>query len=472
MTIERKGLWVFTILQLLTIIMIVTFLFQRHVHSFWLWLLPFLWAFISYRVVLKDKTGWILLLGTVSLLYLLMEITIYTLICVDTLRPDVASVMGNNFGATDDPYVNYEPATGYRYIPGKTHLVNIQEGQVVYDHQLSINQQGYCSVTDFTYRKTDSTVQRIMVLGDSYSAGEIVDTAWPDVANKQFKANSIKTELYNFGLEGAGLSNWHAIFFKEIVPKYDFDGVALAIFGDVNYYSSDLSRDYIIKYSGIDAGGINSSGMNFFPTLPKDYSDFRKNYEPQLFFDSYIYPEQDLEHYKNRMLHPATTPRHIHFAHFKPYLLHYLTDAIGFIMRYGQFAKRYTKTNISAAAKQNAYANLDDVANYYGPEKWGRLKSILDYCKQNHKSIWLLSIPSTNVAEQDSVNYHNNIYNRQLRCLAGYYGAFYVDGYDIFDGVKPADYEQLHLPIDSHWNRNGIDRFVAVLLKRYQTNRQ
>jgi hypothetical protein len=246
----------------------------------------------------------------------------------------------------------------------------------------------------------------------------------------------------------------------------------LAVFGDVNYYSSDLSRDFVIKYSGIDAGGLNSSGMNFFPSLPKDYADFRNNYEPKLFFDSYIYSESEMQHYANRMLHTKTTPRWIRFVPFRPYLLNYLTDAVGFIIRYGQFAKRYTKTDIGAEAKQNAFNSLNDIAKYYGPEKWQKLKAILDYCHDNHKAIWLLSVPSINMAEQDTVHYHDNIYNRQLRSLANYYGAFYVDGYDILDGVKPADYQQLHLPIDSHWNRNGIDRFVALLIKKYQLPHQ
>ena len=414
--------------------------------------------------VLSKSPRWKLLLGSLTVTYLMLELLAYLLLCFDVVRPDVASVMGSNFGATSRPYVKYDSTSGYKYVPGTAHLVNIQQHEIVNEVQLHINKQGYCSINDFSERKIDSTKKRLVVLGDSYTAGEIVDTAWPDLVNKRFQHIGSKVELYNFGLEAAGISNWHRIFFKELVPNYDFDGIVLAVFGDINYFSSDLARDFAIKHSGAE-----SSGLNFFETMPQNENDFREHFQPKLFFDSNIYPDSVLCHYRDKAL-GKTVKRKISLLPVKPYFLSYIADAIGFMQRLSGFKKRYSNRNLDHSYSQMEFKKMDEVDTYYGPQKSKLLKEILQYCVAHNKEIYLVGIPSFNLAEMDSNAYRNhNIYSRQLATIArNYQGAHFIDGASTINEIPVAQYGQYHLHNDSHWNRKMIDMFVPYFINQYQ----
>ena len=51
------------------------------------------------------------------------------------------------------PYVRFDSISGYKYTGRIPHLTNIYEGQIVYDHIMPINNKGYCSVSDYLYKK-------------------------------------------------------------------------------------------------------------------------------------------------------------------------------------------------------------------------------------------------------------------------------------------------------------------------------
>ena len=398
-----------------------------------------------------------LLLSSVYSLYFLLEIITYLLICTEIIRPDFYSINGDYFGAADRPYVKFDSISGYKYIPGRPRVAKVEEGQLVYDHIMPINNRGYCSIYDFPFKKADKTKKRLMVLGDSFSAGEITDTTWVDVLNMKLSAASKPIELFNFGLEAIGISAWHNMFFKEIVPNYEFDGIVIANFGDLDYYSSDMARPFAIKHSGSD-----HSCMGFVESLPKSESDFEKNYLAGLYYESSIYNTEKLEHYKLLAMHEKGTARAFKIEPLHLYFVKLITEAVSFIREYNAMKAKYILKTIPPAIKDEEVKDWKNFDFYYG-KRAGLTKEILDYCVSNKKEIYLISIPSFNIAEADTAAYHHNIFNRQLRFLAKNYRGSFFDGFAMMDSIPRYRDGEFHLYNDSHWNRRGVDLFVKTI---------
>lgn len=398
-----------------------------------------------------------LLLGTLYSFCLMLEFFTYLLICFEIIRPDFYSLNGNNFGAANQPYVRFDSISGYKYIPGKPRIVKVQDGTLVYDHILSVNNRGYCSVFDFPYKKAGKSKKRLIVFGDSFSAGEITDTTWVDLLNIKMAGSAKSIELFNFGLEATGISGWHNTFFKEIVPNYEFDGIVIANFGDLDYYSSDMARPFVIKHSLTD-----HSTIGFVEALPKNTDDFTKNYLSRSYYESSIYTPEDIDHYKLLAMHQPGTKRTFKWRAPHLYLLNLLSDAISFIREYNAMKKKYIKKPIDPEIQKQEVTDWKNFEIYYG-KRATLTKEILDYCVANKKEIYFISIPSFDLTETDSLNYHNNIYNRQLKFLANKYKGSFFDGYNMMDSIPREKDADFHLYGDSHWSRKGIDRFIKCL---------
>lgn len=399
--------------------------------------------------------NWLLVPLSILGLYFFLEGLTYLLICGNVLRPDFNSVFSKNLGTTDMPYTQFDSISGYKYIGHLPHLTNINDGHLVYDHVMAVNNKGYCSVYDYAYKKKPGNF-RWMVFGDSYSAGEITDTTWVDLFQNRFDGNGI--EFYNFSLEGAGIKGWHNIFFKEVVPEYEFDGVVLAVFGDFRSTSYDLARDFIIKYSFDDY-----TGLNFFPSLPQNTIHFESEYKQQLFYESSIYKQKQIEKYRAKLI--SSEKQHFAFGLVKPrlYFINYLKDAFRFILKNRSFQKIYGTKNIDMKIVSGAYKGEVDYHELFGKENMQKTDEILNYCRTHDKKVYLISIPNENIVNEDPSFYHNNLYNRHLKLLSERYGCNFYDGYELYDSVPVSQRDRFKLYGDSHWNRKGIDLFVKLL---------
>ncbi|MDB5282553.1 MAG: hypothetical protein JWO06_1628 [Bacteroidota bacterium] len=422
------------------------------------------------------KSNWMLLVTSVYTIYILAEVFNYGLICADYLRPDWVSITGKTFTATNRPYLRFDSVSGYKYIPGKTRLINIMDGQLIFDHPLQVNNKGYCSFLDYDYRKKNKEQKRIIVFGDSFSAGEIADTTWVDIVNQMLAHDSITSayQLYNFSLEACGICNWNSTFFNEVVKDYDFDGVLFAVFGsDKNYFSADLARDFSIKNSD-----EYESNLGFVENLPKNNDDFDKQVKSSLIYTSSIYTDQQIDHYKALALN-ATGKRVFSFFPPYPYLLHSLTEMISTTRKLKRFRAKYrfSKPVVDKIALERRFDDLGAVENYYGSRKYNMFKSMLEHCRQNTKEIWLASMTSMEVAQALPARYHQNMYNQQLKVFAKAYGAEFIDGYSCLDSISPENYfnsNRYTLPGDSHWNQQGeylYARLVFEEMKKAIINR-
>jgi hypothetical protein len=207
-----------------------------------------------------------------AVLWAVAEVVCYLLVCWQVLRPDMDLIGHNIYDATDRPYVQFDPVTGYRYIPGATRLVITNQQQLTVDHIVRVNAQGYCSVRDFSAQRTDDS-KRYIVFGDSYTAGEVSDTTWPDLANTLLQLQLADTPhvFMNFALEAVGLATWHRQYFQEVVPGYDFDGIVLAVHGGDGHGDCDLNREAVVKHSS-----PLETRIGFFHELPTDASSLSK----------------------------------------------------------------------------------------------------------------------------------------------------------------------------------------------------
>ena len=123
---------------------------------------------------------------------------------------------------------------------------------------------------------------------------------------------------------------------------------------------------------------------------------------------------------------------------------------------------KYRRKPIPPEILNKEVTDWKDFDIYYG-KRAALSKQIFDYCAANNKELYFISIPSFNLAEDDTVNYHNNIFNRQLKFLADKYKGSYFDGYAMMDSIPRSRDGEFHLYGDSHWNRKGIDLFVKTI---------
>lgn len=112
----------------------------------------------------------------------------------------------------------YHPVIGYRFIPGlKARLEHEGGGYLV-----RVNEAGFRSEREYQKRKGDKF--RILLFGDSFTAGDAV-------SNKYRYGDVLETlipgiEVYNFALPGSG-TDQHYLTWREIAREYEHDLVVV-----------------------------------------------------------------------------------------------------------------------------------------------------------------------------------------------------------------------------------------------------
>jgi hypothetical protein len=404
----------------------------------------------------KKYLNWLLIPISILFVYILLEMSTYILICFNVIRPDVFCFYKGRLAASDRPYARFDSISGYKYISGSPRLINIIDDSLVNDHHMHVNNRGYSSIYDYSFKKKPG-VKRWLIMGDSYSTGEITDSTWVDLIQRKMGTDSV--ELYNFSLHGAGILGWYNIFFKEILPHYEFDGLILAISGDRALSSFDLARLFLIQHSL-----PNRTLSFFFDTLPATTQDFYKNYLSRLCYICTVYPSSEIDYYKENML-DAKHKSHFRLMPVHDYFAQYLIDAwttyyhLSVVPR----TKRAEIDMSLPPLPKGDYTGVADYDKMWGAENLKKTRDILGYCLDHDKQVCLISIPSHDVVSVDTFFFHNNLYNRYLRDLSVKYQCSYFDGYSIYDSIPIPQRDNYHLHCDDHWNRAAINIFVQQL---------
>ena len=373
----------------------------------------------------------VLMFTTFNFFYLLLELYVYL---------NVNYVFKNQYYLIDKPFTDYHELRGY-YYTGPVHMATIIKGELEFDKKFKPNNFGFSSHHDYSYKKQDSSMYRIMVLGDSFSDACFLDQPWADKLQEILKQKGKNIEVYNFSYSGNGLINWYQILNKEILPKYEFDCIIFANFAD------DLSRKFNIQYLK------EKYMLGSFDTIPSGVADFKANYEPRMkdlsSIKGYRYEMiADAQAFDKRKFELLAQSKLVdtdgHLKKPEPYILNFLINDIIGTWRFRNFT--------------DPVITYDDVVNKFGEDRIKLLASMVDTCKQLNKRVVLASIPFKFTALTHKKN-ANNQHQQECRLLADKMQIEYFDGYDIFLDIPEKSRKDYWLIHDGHWNSKGSDLF-------------
>lgn len=387
-----------------------------------------------------------------NITYLFAELASTYLLSFGLLRPDMRFFY-NGLEATNKPLAVYDTVCGYRAVPGIKRYLSISNSTAEIDHLTTANPQGWYSKQAYTYSKKSKRIKRYMVLGDSFSSGIVLPTTWPDQVQQLLQANgNDSVELYNFSVDGSGIQNWYGIFFKEIVPHYEFDGIVIAVSAELDGVP-DFDRKLIIGQSKENTtymGVVDITTQHPDKAFPFDKATPIAS----------VYNDEKLNENKARYASTGAMP-----FRFRPVKadLHFLSIFLGvtdgiykalcFSKKFAAYNRPY-ETYYALASKPYQMQYFDDRYKY-----GYMLKEIMAYCQTHDKKIVFAGIPDTE-SSKNFVAGQPCIYRNEVKFLADHYKAAYFDGYSILQNKNTAFVDSIFYRYDRHWNTKGAGLFA------------
>ncbi|MDX2223546.1 MAG: hypothetical protein SFV21_12400 [Rhodospirillaceae bacterium] len=346
----------------------------------------------------------------------------------------------------EDLYVSSQPiavfdrVSGYRRTPGPTRIVRIVRDQVVFDQTFTPNNAGYISARDYARAKPPGTT-RIIVLGDSFTAAEFNPVPWPDRVHGALKGRTAQpVEIYSFAINGAGLGNWHSVFFDDILPHYQFDALVIATYVD------NLARGFsYLHYDGPKAW------IGYFPTRARSDEDFFTNYLPKMSPHRVsVADTAEIDAIIAGLARPWQWPG----------LEVRLPALIAAAIDRGAPVRAFAPP----AAVTGTLPSVGEIETRYGAVQFALFREIMDAARDRCIPTVLAPIPGRDGAKAAARGDGETPHQLETRALAAEFKAAYVDGYAAFTGVAEADIDRIYwLKYDGHWTQAGSDRFADLM---------
>jgi len=400
--------------------------------------------------------NFILLFTTFNLCYLVVELTTWFLSGFPALNiVHIDDRIDNRvFMFNKAPFV-YDFSSGYKWVPNsncRVVLIAANGISTVFDRVIKINNAGYISSRNYSSRK-DSTVKRYLVLGDSFTAGEYNAESWVD--NLQDIMKDKKLEFYSFSLSGIGVINWNSIFFNEIVPNYEFDGIIFAFLYD------DWKRSFSIRSCSKDSIYIGA----YKDIPPLDTLNFFKTNIPEKAVRNWLIKSDKEIDEKIKTLHPFYTfnKPDLYFLELVYHRIYKTSKAV--------FFKVFIKKDLKSG--NNIIQDIDIeryIANKYGRQYLMRLKEIIDYCCNHRKRIIISSVPVL-----DEINDYNAgipfAQNEELKKFCAFNNIEYFNCYEAaYRDLNRKDAAACFYENDLHWNDKGAllfsKKFAEYITKK------
>lgn len=374
---------------------------------------------------------------------------------------------------------------GYRWGNGPVRSLHIYKNQIIYDQIIRPNNLGYLSSRDFYSKKPTSETKRIIVFGDSFTGSVNFSGTWPDrlhdLLQGHFSRGATQVEVYNFALPGIGLNNWSNIFFKEIVPNFEFDAVIFAVSSD------NLNRDFYLNLETEEGKLLNMR----FQVPPRSLQEFQSDFLPRMRPYGVVSDTEAMDKLlagltsskPRAFIWPGIKVRAFNWFYFRLQKLKQKMELYFSIMDSRQISiselnERYNENNFKANLRRLFIA-------FFSPEKKGffvvsekddrfrinkldRLWEMLDYTRKKNIEVMFASIPDIArlLPQVRSKVKRKNSVQRELETIAQYSGYPFVDGYKMFYDIPE---EQLlnkyWFPFDNHWQKQGGDLFADKLGK-------
>ena len=383
----------------------------------------------SERPVLSAEQGgnmryanFLLVLASSAITYGILEVALYFALCFGLRVP--AHPYYDFVTFSNPSLFTNDPVIGWRFTPGEANSsMRIAEGEVQYSALDVIgNSSGFHSRLEYTPKKGRS--YRIAVYGDSYTAMQYQNKAWPDRLHDELKEADI--EVYGFGFDGGGVANWHQHYFHELVSRYDFDMVVFAVCCD------NLRRPFSVWATRPDGGYFGRFGR-----APADQAEFAAEYLPKL---KKIVAMTDRSVIRELRTH--FSGKHFMLLPVDLYLLRTVKIAI----------HSFGTTNNGPPAIIQAGPS--------GPVDNKFEEMALDL-KRRGKAAVLLLLP-----------WHSGLdlpQSAELAEVAKRYCIHFLDGFELFKNETEARREYPYRPrLDAHWLEPASERFAEILAPKMQ----
>jgi hypothetical protein len=399
-------------------------------------------VFLLFGILKKRTVLYYLPIGAVSIFVLLLEILIrislyfdFAVLPTHFLQPVFPS---NQFQVPlfDRPAARADSIIGYRWSTDSVRVLKVGGNRIEYVNSFSGNNAGFHSEKPYRFLKSDSTY-RILVLGDSFTDAHFLARPWAQTWEQLLKQKGVRAEVYSFGINGGGMVNWHRLYFKELLPYYEFDAVVLAVFGN------DLDREFFSMHHD-----SNKVYLKYFETLPEP--NFQEALMQTKGLQNVITAAQwdrifhlyhsDVQWYRadffalQAMINAGTNWRD---------KLHQQIEPPHFISRY-----------ILPAASELNESSLQ--------EKYGANLSLLEElvrsCQNAGKAVYFFCIPEKEGALLSMEGRTPQI-AAELEYLAKKFGVPYWNGYLPYRRSKREEIFTHFMNPDGHWNQTGSDFF-------------
>lgn len=354
----------------------------------------------------------------------------------EILTPD------SGFGYFNQPCAEYDSFRGYKWLKGEHRMFKYTDNYIIYDNKFKPNNVRYYYRNDFEFKKQGAK-KRWILLGDSFIASEYLSTSVADFMDSVAVKKDMNIEFYPFALCGIGIRNWNRIFFNEITPNYEFDGVI------INIFANDLRRSFFAMHH-TDTMGYTG----YLNEVPKDknelfskYQDLLQPYAPYM---SDVNMDKIVEQSKKQI-------KKKNFV-FNFYLLSGFFKIPVFINIYLERKKFKSDFFIS----KNKNFDYKAYEKEYGTEGKIKLKEIVQYCQNNKIPVIVVQIPyNTNLQYMNDGYVLKDVLYVQHLCKQ--MNVPYYNGENSFRN-KTKVLDQYFFNSDTHWNLKGVKIFTNDFL--------
>lgn len=341
----------------------------------------------------------------------------------------------SGFGFFNHKCAVFDSISGYKWLKGEHRTIKFSSRDILYDVRFKANKQGYVYHSDFKHKKNKN--KRWIILGDSFTSTEYLANPFANELEKKFFNNNKQIEFYPFALSGIGIRNWHSIFFKEIVPNYEFDGII------INFFGNDLKRDFFVMHHTDTMGwtGYLNEIPNSFQQIK---SDIKNNLQPS----APILKDEKIDSIKKFYSNNKTI--------YDLYALRYLFQIKNIFDTY-RTIKKIKDENFT---KSNVLFKIDEYEDKFGTAGRKQLESIFSFCKKNKIPIVVSYVPYNMSLEFSKNGY---MYNDELyiKYIAQKNDVFYFNCDSIYK--TSTNINNCFFESDIHWNENGMEIFIDNL---------
>lgn len=326
-----------------------------------------------------------------------------------------------DFGFTTNARYIPDSVSGFRIQGQNIRFARILQNQIAYDNAfylLNTNPQGFPSRHNFDNLSTKS-LTRMLWMGDSFSAGLYLKTNIADQLEHCLKSDEPNCEILNFSIDGGGIKNWYQMYVNGGIAKIPHDKLVLAVYAD------NLNRNFAIARTTVSTIEFGRSSL------------------PQGEWNSWLEAQS---HVYKPILHRLSADQ-------ADSVMHRVSEnPVCFGYHKGLQLERWWLKWVQYKAPEEMIQIQPDARLL--------LMKIADVCKENNRTLTLLSIPDLFVYQRfGSENPHHSMLNsisKELNCR-------YINGYAALDAFPSHLVPDLYLKGDRHWNQLGNDWMAAWL---------